>query len=311
MTRLVAALAILTAVSQPPARPDLSKAVTQLVQEHTGRPLDVKTLLIKESKDVRQFEISFVGAAETRIFGGLYRPVGIEGVPMVLLVHDLGETRLEDLARDLARSGLASLALDLRGHGPSAGEPALATARWLTDSIEDTPQQAALLSAVDVTRALQVLKQETPQVFAVGVGLGANLAWIAAHFERVKGVALAGPLFCPQALHPLIEGKTSASKSLQPLATLESNLVLWFASFFELPRYQPRAPALVGEAITDPITPPACLKSWIAKVPRSTPIELVSFAHRGQFVSGEWTRSVIGWIERVLAGGHTLKRQKV
>ncbi len=289
---------------------DLRTSVLALMKEAGGRPLDAKSVLVKEAKDTRQYEVSYLGGDGVRIFGSLHKPLGVEGVPLVLLVHDFAEGRLEEFAKDLARAGFGALAIDLRGHGHSSGDAEVMTKGWMRESIRGTPRQPALQSAVDVAQGIRLLREETPAVFAAGIGLGANLVWIASQGQPVKGVALAGPLFCGETLDPVLAGRAAGSRAVQDLAGEEADTIRWFAGFFQLDRYPQRVPILLAEAVTDAVTPKRCIQNWIAGIPRTVPIEIVPLAHRGQFVSGEWTKAIVGWFERVLSGGRPTRKKR-
>ncbi|MBI2060777.1 MAG: alpha/beta fold hydrolase [Nitrospirae bacterium] len=289
---------------------DLRASVLTQMKEAALRPLDAKTVLVKEARDTRQYEVSYLGGDGVRVFGSLHKPLGVEGVPLVLLVHDFGEGRLEEFAKDLARAGFGALAIDLRGHGHSSGDAEVITKGWMRESIRGTPRQPSLQSAVDVAQGIRLLREETPAVFAAGIGLGANLVWIASQSQPVRGVALAGPLFCGETVDLILSGRASGSRAVQDLAGEEADTIRWFTGFFQLDRYPQRVPILLAEAVTDAITPRRCIQRWIAGIPRTVPVEIVPLAHRGQFVSGEWTKAMVGWFEKILSGGRPTKKKK-
>ena len=132
---------------------------------------------------------------------------GAPVAPAVLLLHDFSRERREweVLSHDLLVHGLASLAIDLRGHGESTrgggGEAVRLSPRLLRDP-NGFPR--------DVKAALSWLHQRSPAVGVLGLSTGANLAilatangWaeaavaVSANSDSLQG--LAGPLsFTPK-----------------------------------------------------------------------------------------------------------------
>ncbi len=108
---------------------------------------------------------------------GTWRPIpGAPNAPAVLLIHDFSRERREwdVLAHDFLVHGLATLAIDLRGHGDSTrkdgGEALRPSPRYLKDS-KGFPR--------DVKAALDWLRERSPRVGAIGLSTGANLAVLA------------------------------------------------------------------------------------------------------------------------------------
>lgn len=293
------------------SRPDLKELFDRQVKAADQEPLDPKRILSKETKDARYYEVSYVGAAGTRIFGTMVEPAGIEGVPGVLIIHDFGESRLDDLAKDFARAGFLALAIDLRGHGRTAGDREVILRHWMSEFVDEPEHLAVLSSAVDVARGIRFMKQQTGSVFLAGIGLGANLAWIAASREKVRAVAVAGPVFCKESVDPILKDEPSPSGAVQSLSTSGMDAVQWVATFLDPGGYNLGVPSMIAQAVTDRITPKACVQRWIRRIPRTTWIDTVTFAHRGLFVSSEWTRSMVKWFEQVLAGGRPSKKGKL
>lgn len=108
---------------------------------------------------------------------GTWRPIpGAPKAPAVLLIHDFSRERREwdVLAHDFLVHGLATLAIDLRGHGDSTrkegGETIHPSPRFLRDP-RGFPR--------DVKAALDWLRERSPAVGAIGLSTGANLAVLA------------------------------------------------------------------------------------------------------------------------------------
>ena len=107
-----------------------------------------------------------------------YRPVpGLPGAPAVLLLHDFSRDRREwePMAPEWAARGLATRAIDLRGHGEStrkaSGEAVKLSPRLMSDP-KGFPR--------DVEAASAWLRSRSASVGALGLSTGASLAVIAA-----------------------------------------------------------------------------------------------------------------------------------
>lgn len=101
--------------------------------------------------------------------------------PAVVLVHMFTRTKEDwrDVAERLQAGGITALALDLRGHGGSAGAPAPAAAMGL-----DVQAAVAWLTA----------RADVKSVAAIGASLGATAAALAAaEIPAVRGLALLSP----------------------------------------------------------------------------------------------------------------------
>ena len=126
--------------------------------------------------------VTFAASDGVALTGLLYEPAQ-RTTPAVVLVHMLGRSK-EDwatTAERLQQEGIASLALDLRGHGQSAG-----SAADLRAMVGDVRAALAWLASRPGARptALGV----------VGASLGANLAAVAAtETPLVRAVALISP----------------------------------------------------------------------------------------------------------------------
>lgn len=118
----------------------------------------------------------------TTIAGQLYEAGGRPS-PGVVLVHMLSRSKADwdDLARQLEEAGVTALAIDLRGHGASAGSPGA-----LSAMVQDVSAAAQWLSARPAVRP--------DAVGVVGASLGANLALLAAaEWPAIRVVAAVSP----------------------------------------------------------------------------------------------------------------------
>lgn len=108
-----------------------------------------------------------INSGPTRLAGELALPSGDRAVPGVVLCHALGAGKgaLRDAANDLARKGVASLAIDLPGHGESGG-------------VYAGDCTAAVLAAMDSLAALERVDRERMAV--MGHSAGAREALLAA-----------------------------------------------------------------------------------------------------------------------------------
>ncbi|HUE84995.1 MAG TPA: alpha/beta fold hydrolase [Vicinamibacterales bacterium] len=122
-------------------------------------------------------------APDGTTLAGMFYEASPRPAPAVVLVHMLGRSNAEwsVVAERLEDAGIASLALDLRGHGRSGGNPA------------ELPAMAT-----DVRTGLDWLAAH-PSVWpgalgVVGASLGANLAGMAAaDFPAVRAIAMISP----------------------------------------------------------------------------------------------------------------------
>ncbi|MDD5629540.1 MAG: alpha/beta fold hydrolase [Elusimicrobia bacterium] len=99
-----------------------------------------------------------------------------EGRPVAVLVHGVaaGKSEWQPLAAELARRGIGSLALDLRGHGESVQGPAGQTDFTGFDAAREWPK-----AVQDIAAAAAFLKKRgvgAGRVGYVGASIGANLA---------------------------------------------------------------------------------------------------------------------------------------
>lgn len=120
---------------------------------------------------------------------GTYWGAASRPAPAVLLLHDLGGRKedWEPFAASLHDAGYAVLAVDLRGHGATGGQP-----DW-TRALEDVKSIYARLSKLPGV--------ETYRVGIVGDGIGANLALLTcADITDCRSVVLLSPALDEQGL---------------------------------------------------------------------------------------------------------------
>jgi len=126
--------------------------------------------------------VTFGSLDGTTLAGELYEASN-RPAPAVVLVHMLTRTRADwdGLARQLQDAGLTALALDLRGHGASAG-----STQALPAMVSDVRAATEWLAARPGVRPGAIV--------LVGASLGANLALLAAvDLPAVRGVAVVSP----------------------------------------------------------------------------------------------------------------------
>jgi len=109
----------------------------------------------------------------------------------VLLLHMMPATKesWKLVVATLDRSGIATLAIDLRGHGASDGGP---------DGYKTFTDDMHRKSARDVKAAMDFLSREkyhSSQCLIIGASIGANLAVQYAASHDVRGIALLSPGF--------------------------------------------------------------------------------------------------------------------
>lgn len=104
---------------------------------------------------------------------------GRDGAPVLILAHDLGESRaaMLGLAAPLSEAGYSVFLFDFRGHGASGGSSSFGTL-----------EKRDLLGAIDWVAGKR--KADTRRIGIIGVGMGAHAAILAAS-ERIEVRSLA------------------------------------------------------------------------------------------------------------------------
>lgn len=109
---------------------------------------------------------------------GLYRPPAT-GRPVAIMAHGVaaGKNEWEPLAAELAKRGIGSLAIDLRGHGDSQEGP---SGRTDYKDFFTTDEWARAQSDIESAAAF-LQKQGVPasRIIYIGASIGANLASLA------------------------------------------------------------------------------------------------------------------------------------
>ncbi|MCC7357302.1 alpha/beta fold hydrolase [Candidatus Uhrbacteria bacterium] len=135
--------------------------------------------------------ISFVTRDMMKIVGDWQPVPTLDGV--AILVHMMSETRKSwgFLQRSLARKNIASLAIDLRGHGESIED-----ADGLLDYKKFTDDEHQMYS-LDVQGALDWVRQKgisLDRIFLIGASIGANVSVaVLAEEPRMAGAVLFSP----------------------------------------------------------------------------------------------------------------------
>ncbi|MBI3244329.1 MAG: alpha/beta fold hydrolase [Chloroflexi bacterium] len=164
-----------------------------------------------------------------------YYPPIVRPAPAVLLLHMLGRSKADwdSFARSLQKQGYAVMAMDLRGHGASAGP-----VDW-TKADDDTLAAWQTLTArpeVDANRTA-----------IVGASIGSNLALIAGATEsRIKAVVALSPGEDYMGLKP---GDTIANFGERPLLLVASADDAY--SFDSIQKLAPRALAAEKKEFTN------------------------------------------------------------
>jgi pimeloyl-ACP methyl ester carboxylesterase len=128
-------------------------------------------------------EVTILGTAELAIQGTLTVPAGAGPHPGVILLHMLGGNRLiwerNGFADLLQENGIASLAIDMRGHGDTGGNQ-----NW------ELAEEDLRLAVAYFTQREEI----EDGTAVIGASIGANMALITgANTENVWTVALLSP----------------------------------------------------------------------------------------------------------------------
>ncbi len=132
------------------------------------------------SLEARDQRVSFRTSDGVTISATWFEP-SVRPAPAVILVHMLGRSRRDwdSLASRLAGSGIGALALDLRGHGDSAGAA----------DADATAHYATMVRDIDAGRRYLGTRSDVQhsRIGLAGASLGANL--VALHAAADAGVA--------------------------------------------------------------------------------------------------------------------------
>jgi alpha-beta hydrolase superfamily lysophospholipase len=191
--------------------------------------------------------VNFTGAGGLSLFRQEWLPDG-EPRAVVVIAHGAGEHsgRYGHVAARLTAEGYAVHALDHRGHGRSDGP------RALIDRMDN---------AVADLDTLVTTVSDGEQVFLLGHSMGGAIAleYAIAHQERLKGLALSGPLAALEAASPAERFAAKLLSAVVPrlgLIAVDASLVS-------------RDPAVVEAYKTDPLV-------HHGKLPARTIAELAS-----------------------------------
>lgn len=139
-----------------------------------------------EEKESIVFEID-----GQKLFGVMHMPLHAKKAPGVLMCHGLagnktGRFRIYvNLAKELAKAGIASLRVDFRGCGDSDGEFSEATVKKFLKDANVSLQHLVHHPGIDSSR-----------IGLFGRSFGAALALMAAHeYKKVNSLALWAPLY--------------------------------------------------------------------------------------------------------------------
>jgi dienelactone hydrolase len=168
-------------------------ATVDLFAYDASRPLDVRETSSSVDNGVSTVELSYASPKGGRVPATLVAPVGRGRPPVVIFQHGAGNASRKDFAaeaQELARAGIASLAID----GPFARPGAR---NWVTFQLRD--RNGYVQNAVDIRRGIDVVlarpELDASRVALVGHSYGGHLAGILAAVEpRLDAVVvMAGP----------------------------------------------------------------------------------------------------------------------
>jgi dienelactone hydrolase len=132
------------------------------------------------SLEARDQRVSFRTSDGVTIAAAWFEP-SVHPAPAVILVHMLGRSRRDwdAVASRLAAAGIGALALDLRGHGDSAG----------TVPAEGAADHSAAVRDIEAARRYLAARSDVQQsrIGLAGASIGANL--VALHGGADAGVA--------------------------------------------------------------------------------------------------------------------------
>lgn len=157
-------------------------------------PLNAVEEKVMETEEAITLKVHFDSANKERPVGLLVLPKqGKAPHPLVLLLHPLGANKeaMGRLASELAKKGLASLALD----APAHGERAEKAPPELTSRTALGMQRRFIQAVIDYRRALDYLSTrkdvDMQHIGALGVSMGGfTVVLLAAVDERVKAIVV-------------------------------------------------------------------------------------------------------------------------
>ncbi len=227
VTAVLAAAAVLWAGGPASASPARRKRPRKPEPTAVPRPPDPNKVTLTTADGV--------------VIAGTWRPVpGDPKAPAVLLLHDFSRDRREwdGMAQDFLVRGLATLTIDLRGHGES-------TRRTNGGTVPLSPRLLRDRNGLprDVRAALEWLRGRSPSVGVIGLSTGANLALLAsangwadtavavsANLENLHDLAGALPYRPKKALvlaSRLDPGREASAKELNAEGSEPKKLVLF------------------------------------------------------------------------------------
>ena len=223
-------------------------------------------LLVVEPQASLAAERVTIPSSGWALIGNYVRPSTGEPLPAVLLLHGAARDRRAylTLSQELARRGVASLRIDLRGAGESTNlgrfEPGGAPPRWFGETHRDVAAALTWLRAqpgVDSKRIGVLGASYTGEAMAVAARYGAAAAayvalspgdfseastraidhsgipwwFIASADERFAQSVVRGiPATSRTARTTIVEGTSHASDILSPHVALNAEIADWFAS---------------------------------------------------------------------------------
>ena len=136
-------------------------------------------------------EVMFQTQDKVLIFGNWVEPPGAIGAALLLHMMPADKSSWDDLQRELEKRRIASLAIDLRGHGQSTSKGSEAIDY---KEFTDTEHQDSLY---DIESSLQFLRKNgfgLEKVAIIGASIGANLALQTAASNRsIPAIVLLSP----------------------------------------------------------------------------------------------------------------------
>lgn len=178
-------------------------------------------------------EASFTGRQHRRIVYRGWSPAGDQPSAIVLLAHGFSEHggRYEHVAARLTDAGFAVYAPDHHGHGRSEGTRGMVS---LADAVLD----------MDAVADRALASRPDRPLFLVGHSMGGAVAlrYALTHGDRLRGLALSGPLTVAESRAPLRAAGKLLGRVVPRAPTVKIN-----------PRLVSRDPAVVAAYVEDPL----------------------------------------------------------